>query len=124
MLLNAPVTTALLSDGDRNFPALRCRGAELATSFPGMKRRLPEATVVLVAVLVRLVYFVQFRATPYYAHPLVDAHLYDEKAWRIAGGDWLGDAVFYQDPFYPYFLALLYRAWRSSDAHLLAAGGE
>src|SRR5438128_8477695 len=76
-----------------------------------MKRRLPEIAVVLVATLLRLAYFAQFRVTPYYDHPLVDAHLYDEKAWRIAGGDWLGDAVFYQDPFYPYFLAVLYRVF-------------
>ena len=57
-----------------------------------MKRRLPEIAVVLVATLLRLAYFAQFRVTPYYDHPLVDAHVYDEKAWRIAGGDWLGDA--------------------------------
>src|SRR5262249_8488824 len=41
---------------------------------------------------------------------------YDEKAWRIAGGDWLGDAVFYQDPLYPYFLAALYRVFGRSYA--------
>src|SRR5206468_11710223 len=74
------------------------------------------ATVALVATFVRLAYLAQFRATPYWAHPLVDAHLYDEKAWRIAGGDWLGDAVFYQDPFYPYFLAVLYRVFGRSYA--------
>src|SRR5438132_6281072 len=79
-----------------------------------MKRRLPEIAVVLVATLLRLAYFAQFRVTPYYDHPLVDAHMYDEKAWRIAGGDWLGDAVFYQDPLYPYFVAGFYRVFGRS----------
>ena len=88
-----------------------------------MNRRLPEATVVLVAVLIRLGYLAQFHATPYWGHPLVDAHLYDEKAWRIVTGDWLGDAIFYQDPFYPYFLAVLYRVFgRSYGAVYLVQG--
>jgi hypothetical protein len=50
-------------------------GAEFAPSDPG--------------VTVRLAHLGQFRATPYWAHPLVDAHLDDGKAWRIAAGDLL-----------------------------------
>ena len=39
-----------------------------------------------------------------------DSLAYDEWARRIAGGDWMGDQVFYQAPLYPYFLATVYAA--------------
>ena len=61
-----PVEAVPPSAGDPNLPAL---------SPPAMRRRLPEATVALVATFVRLAYLAQFRTTPYWAHPLVDAHL-------------------------------------------------
>ncbi|MGE0043555.1 MAG: tetratricopeptide repeat protein [Vicinamibacterales bacterium] len=38
-----------------------------------------------------------------------DAAAYDAWARRIAGGDWLGQDVFYQAPLYPYVLGILYR---------------
>jgi 4-amino-4-deoxy-L-arabinose transferase-like glycosyltransferase len=38
----------------------------------------------------------------------VDAKSYDDWARRIAGGDWVGEGVFYQAPGYPYFLAVVY----------------
>ena len=37
-----------------------------------------------------------------------DAINYDSWARRIAGGDWIGEEVFYQAPLYPYFLGTLY----------------
>lgn len=40
---------------------------------------------------------------------LGDAKNYDLRAHRIAGGDWIGDEVFYQAPLYSYFLAVVYR---------------
>jgi len=40
---------------------------------------------------------------------LGDAQNYDARAREIAGGDWIGDEVFYQAPLYSYFLAVLYR---------------
>ena len=42
---------------------------------------------------------------------VIDSAVYDLWAERIAGGDWLGTGVFYQDPLYPYFLAALYRTF-------------
>jgi tetratricopeptide (TPR) repeat protein len=40
---------------------------------------------------------------------LGDARNYDAHAREIAGGDWIGDEVFYQAPLYSYFLAVIYR---------------
>jgi len=37
-----------------------------------------------------------------------DGRSYDEWARRIAGGEWIGQEVFYQAPLYPYFLGTLY----------------
>lgn len=39
-----------------------------------------------------------------------DGRNYDLWAREIAGGDWLGNQVFYQAPLYPYFLAVVYSA--------------
>lgn len=39
-----------------------------------------------------------------------DAAVYHAWAQGLAGGDWIGDAVFYQAPLYPYFLGTIY-AW-------------
>lgn len=66
--------------------------------------------VLLTALVLRMVYFYEFRASPYYDHPMVDAQGYDVYGWQIAQGDWWGgNAVFFQDPLYPYFLAVIYR---------------
>src|SRR5262249_33094515 len=51
----------------------------------------------------------QIRETPFFSILLGDARVYDERAQRIAGGDWIGREVFYQAPLYPYFLGLIYR---------------
>lgn len=48
-------------------------------------------------------------------HPLADRPVIDERSYEtwaleIAGGDWIGDEVFFQEPLYPYALAVSYRA--------------
>ena len=65
-------------------------------------------SVWLLAFLVRMVYLGQFRHEPAFDLLVGDAVTYDAWASRIAGGDWLGNSVFYQAPLYPYFLGLLY----------------
>src|SRR6185436_5306344 len=37
-----------------------------------------------------------------------DARVYDEWAVRIAGGEWMGQEIFYQTPLYPYLLGVIY----------------
>ena len=50
------------------------------------------------------------------AHPLRDAPTideasYDQWAVELSSGDWMGDEVFFQEPLYPYFLAVVYKAF-------------
>jgi tetratricopeptide (TPR) repeat protein len=66
------------------------------------------ALVFCVALAVRLWHIRQMQDTPYFATLMGDARGYDVWARDIAAGDWVGDAVFYQAPLYPYFLGLLY----------------
>jgi 4-amino-4-deoxy-L-arabinose transferase-like glycosyltransferase/Tfp pilus assembly protein PilF len=61
------------------------------------------------SLLVRAVYFFQIRDNPFVQSPILDMQAYYQWAQRIAQGDWLGDQVFYQDPLYPYLLAILLR---------------
>jgi tetratricopeptide (TPR) repeat protein len=60
---------------------------------------------------VRWLYVRQASALPLFQALIVDARAYWDWSDRIAGGDWLGDAIFYQAPLYPYFLALLKAAF-------------
>ncbi|MHC4945654.1 MAG: tetratricopeptide repeat protein [Planctomycetota bacterium] len=68
--------------------------------------------IFLVALIVRGIYLFEMRASPTFEVLLIDEESYDLKAREIVEtGDWIGDKVFYQDPFYPYFLALLYKVF-------------
>ncbi|MDP8248295.1 MAG: tetratricopeptide repeat protein [Candidatus Tritonobacter lacicola] len=78
-----------------------------------MKRR-QEITICAcifgVAFIIRLVYILQLRTSPYFDFPILDLLAYHDWALRIARGDWLGQYVFRQAPLYPYILALFYKA--------------
>jgi len=60
------------------------------------------------ALLVRSLYLFELRDSVLLSVLMVDALGYDEWARQIAGGNWFGSEVFYQAPFYPYFLASIY----------------
>jgi tetratricopeptide (TPR) repeat protein len=66
------------------------------------------AAIFALALAVRLVHIWQIRDAPFFTVLMGDSRAYDEWAQRIAGGNWLGQDVFYQAPLYPYFLAMLY----------------
>lgn len=51
----------------------------------------------------------QFKASPFFAVPMIDEEAYVEWADEIAAGEVLGKDVFYQDPLYPYFLAVIFK---------------
>ena len=77
-------------------------------------RRLDYAwlfALALVAVLLRLVALSSYEAAhPMAATPVIDEASYDQWARRIAAGDWLGGReVWFQEPLYPYALALVYK---------------
>lgn len=40
--------------------------------------------------------------------PVIDEASYERWALAIAGGDWLGKEIFFQEPLYPYWLGLVY----------------
>jgi len=73
-----------------------------------------------VAWLLRILVALQYAEDhPLAARPVIDEASYERRALEIAGGDWLGDEVFFQEPLYPYALALVYRV---ADPAAVAAG--
>ncbi len=78
-----------------------------AATGPG-SARAPLLLVALVALLARLVYLAEFRTSPFFAVPVIDAETYAEMAREIAAGNVAGGTtVFWQAPLYPYLLAVL-----------------
>ncbi len=76
--------------------------------WPWLKPPLALAAIWIVAVIVRSIYLLQVRHSPAFDLLMGDAEIYDSWAKQIAAGDWLGNAVFYQAPLYPYFLGACY----------------
>ena len=56
----------------------------------------------------RLAYLYQAVDTPLFDVLLIDSEFYDRRARAIVAGDWLGDRPFFMNPFYSYFLAVIY----------------
>lgn len=71
----------------------------------------PSVTLLVIlasALAVRLAYLYLAVDTPLFDVLLIDSEFYDRRARAIASGDWLGDTPFFMNPFYPYFLAVVY----------------
>tara|TARA_Y100001960_G_C14769061_1_gene878798 strand:+ start:1018 stop:2892 length:1875 start_codon:yes stop_codon:yes gene_type:complete len=62
-----------------------------------------------ISFIMHLVYLTQLQESPYGSLLMVDANSYHLKALKILQDGWLGSSVFYQAPFYPYFLAISYK---------------
>jgi Tfp pilus assembly protein PilF/4-amino-4-deoxy-L-arabinose transferase-like glycosyltransferase len=60
------------------------------------------------ALALRLVYVYLIRETPLGEVLLIDSDFYQREALRIVGGDWWEGRPFFMNPFYPYFLAVIY----------------
>lgn len=56
----------------------------------------------------RFLFALDWHATPYGAHPLLDAASYHQWAQDIANGEWLRARAFYQSPLYPTLLGQFY----------------
>jgi tetratricopeptide (TPR) repeat protein len=65
-------------------------------------------SVFLLALALRLIYLYAIIDEPVTHLLLGDAESYDAWAREIVGTGWIGQRTFYQAPFYPYVLALLY----------------
>ena len=66
------------------------------------------AVALMLAVVLRIVHLAAFSATPFALAPVLDHQAYDQWAQRIAAGGWIGTGVFWVDPLYAYWLAILY----------------
>ncbi len=71
----------------------------------GLSRRTLFGLFAL-AFALRLLHILAMRGSLYFDHPIIDAETYDVAARAIAAGRGHPDAVFWQPPGYPYFLAL------------------
>ncbi|TMA30630.1 MAG: hypothetical protein E6J79_21085, partial [Deltaproteobacteria bacterium] len=65
-------------------------------------------------------HLVALARSPLLDHLTLDLKTYDAWARRILAGDLLGKRVFYQDPLYPYLVAVVYRILGASVVRLLA----
>lgn len=74
--------------------------------------------VFAVALLVRILYLLGYTSNPFFSDPQMDALFHDRWAAGIAGGDWLGNEVFFRAPLYPYFLGIVYAL--TDHSHLAA----
>ncbi len=60
--------------------------------------------------LVRVIYLISFRGSPFFEGLIVDAQWHDEWASGWADGTWsMGGRAFFRAPLYPFFLSLIYR---------------
>jgi tetratricopeptide (TPR) repeat protein len=118
--LPAGAETAVTEGGIRQFAMSQPAAPSARSSRAGRRRRAPahEAAPIVVervwplaifalALVIRLIHLWQIESIPLFYHLAGDGRTYDEWAQRIAGGDWLGQGVFYQAPLYPYFLGAL-----------------
>ena len=68
------------------------------------------AAVFVAALVPRLVYTAQFeRSHPQAQRLTIDEASYDRWAREIAGGEWIGREIFFQEPLYSYALGVVYR---------------
>lgn len=75
------------------------------------RQRIGLAAALLAALLLRALLTLSLREAPYFHEPIVDGAAYDRWAAEIAGGNFWGTKVFYQDPLYPYALGVFYKVF-------------
>jgi len=75
----------------------------------GFRQWLWVALPLAVHALLCSVHLASIAQTPLLRHLVVDLARYHRWATEIAQGAWIGQGVFYQDPLYPYLMAILYK---------------
>ena len=73
-----------------------------------LSSRLIWVAIFLLALALRFLYLLEIKNTDAFTCPIGDGFVYKKWALDIAAGNWIGTEVFYQSPFYPYFLALVF----------------
>ena len=61
------------------------------------------------SLILGVVCIIEFKHSPFNQLPIIDEEAYVEWGKQIAAGEILGHRIFYQDPFYPYFLGGVFR---------------
>ncbi|MFP8882277.1 MAG: glycosyltransferase family 39 protein [Myxococcota bacterium] len=92
----------------------------MSPTLPGL-RAAPGLWLFALAAVVRSAYVLAVADHPAVRFPIGDSLAYHTAALRILDGDWLGNEVFYQDPLYPYLLALLYGVFGAGSIGVLIA---
>lgn len=81
---------------------------------------LPLGVVLAVAFVLRMVFFIlNMKNNPVFFHPIMDALYHHEWATDILRGSAAADDVYFRGPFYPYFVAFLYKLSGSSIAFVV-----
>lgn len=62
----------------------------------------------VLALILRLTHLLTILDAASFRYPIIDLAMYDGWARRIASGSLVGEAPFFLDPLYPYFVALIY----------------
>lgn len=74
--------------------------------------KLPHLSSLGVALLglafVKFFFFLSIAQDPIFLYPQIDGKWYHIWAQQLSAGNWLSDKPFYQEPVYPYLLALVY----------------
>jgi tetratricopeptide (TPR) repeat protein len=91
------------------------QGADLETS-PGGGARFRRRDLVIFgcivagALVLRLVYILQYRSSPTFAHPVMDALYHVEWARALARGEsFMGGEPYFRAPLYPWLLSICFR---------------
>ena len=76
-------------------------------------KRIDRSTLIVVALLAvallwRVVFFLEMYASPYGDNLSLDSQVYHELALAAAAGEWSHGETFFQAPLYPWFLGIIY----------------
>ena len=93
-----------------------------ASEQPGWDRRdwFWLIVIVCLAFLLRAIYVLQLRQSPFFASETMDAGYHDMLAKRFAGGETMVEGVFFRAPLYPWFLGILHKISGTDSMHFIA----
>jgi len=83
-------------------------------SSPAFLDRYGLWLVLTLALIVRVIYLIQYHGLPEWQQLTVDANYHNHWAQRIAAGDVIGGATFFRAPLYAYLLGFLYMLFGNS----------
>jgi 4-amino-4-deoxy-L-arabinose transferase-like glycosyltransferase len=91
-----------------------------SSSEPMHRRRIDNATLVVIALLAvalvwRVVFFLEMYASPYGNSLTLDSEVYQAAAIEVANGSFSSGETFFQAPLYPWLLGLVYAAFGPSQ---------